>query len=167
LIFDSVITTIEHFIKDIDDPTTAKMAFSVLSKMANAWGGSETAKDGATAIPGFNQFMFTRFSPLSWALPTSAGFNSKDGQARQVLQEAGGLQQTIFLKAGTEYIDYLRSQELPGMGMTPDLIGEYLNALTQSDNKGFRSFFLVSRPLLTFEEFADVYIQSFIQRLSS
>lgn len=88
--------------------------------------------------------MFTRFSPLSWALPMSAGFNSKDGQTRHVLQEAGGLQQSIYSKAGAEYVDYLRAQELPGMGMGPDLVGEYTNALTQMDTKGFRNFFLVS-----------------------
>lgn len=127
--------------------------------MANAWGGSETANNGATAqhaIPGFNQFMFTRFSPLTWALPSSAGFNPKDGQTRAVLQEAGGLQQSIYHKAGAEYIEYLRSQELPGMGMGPDLIGEYLNALTQLDLKGFRSFFLVSRSLLTFQDLTNI-----------
>ena len=61
-----------------------------------------------------------------------------------MLQEAGGLQQSIYSKAGTEYVDYLRGQELPGMGMGPDLVGEYTNALTQLDTKGFRNFFLVS-----------------------
>ncbi|KAH8700765.1 putative tRNA exportin [Talaromyces proteolyticus] len=153
-IFDSVISTIEHFIRDVDDFTTAKMAFSVLSKMAVSWGGSETTQNGVTAsqgaIPGFNQFMFTRFSPLCWVLPSSSGFNPKDAQARQVLGEAGALQQTIYSKAGTEYTDYLRGQELPGVGMGPELVEEYINALTQLDVKGFRAFFL-----------------SFIQRFSS
>lgn len=120
------------------------MAFSVLICMANAWGGSESPNASQHAIPGFNQFMFTRFSPLSWTLPSSSGFNPKDGQTRQVLQEAGGLQYSIYSKAGTEYVEYLRAQELPGMGMGPDLVIEYLNALTQSDLKGFRNFFLVS-----------------------
>jgi exportin-T len=131
----------------VDDFTTAKMAFTVLSRMAVVWGGSETAQNGVTAsqgaIPGFNQFMFTRFSPLCWVLPSSSGFNPKDALARQVLGEAGGLQQTIYTKAGTEYADYLRSQELPGVGMGPELVEEYVNALTQFDAKGFRAFFLV------------------------
>lgn len=165
-IFEMVISTIEHFVKDVDDPTTAKMAFSVLTSMANAWGGAETANASQTAIPGFNQFMFTRFSPLSWALPRSAGFNSKDGQTRHVLQEAGGLQQSIYSKAGTEYVDYLRGQELPGMGMGPDLVGEYTNALTQLDTKGFRNFFLVRGPPSEFTNSTNVK-QSFVQRLSS
>ncbi|KAL1984008.1 hypothetical protein VTN96DRAFT_9693 [Rasamsonia emersonii] len=156
-IFETVISTIEHFAKDVDDFTTAKMAFSVLSKMASAWGGpdiSATPSNGVTttqaALPGFNQFMFTRFSPLCWALPSTPSFNPKDAQARQVLAEAGGLQHTIYSKTGAEYVEYLRTRELPSMGMGSDLIDEYLNALTQLDMKGFRGFF-----------------QSFIQRLSA
>jgi exportin-T len=136
----------------VDDFTTAKMAFGVLARMAATWGGPEVAPPSngvlstQAAIPGFNQFMFTRFSPLCWALPSSPGFNLKDAQARQVLTEAGGLQQTIYSKVGPEYIEYLRMQELPTMGMGPDLAGEYTTALTQTDAKGFRAFFLVCCP---------------------
>jgi hypothetical protein len=42
-----------------------------------------------------------------------------------------------------EYAEYLRGQELPGMGMGAPLIEEFLNALSQSDVKGFRQFFPV------------------------
>ncbi|KAL2014578.1 hypothetical protein VTN00DRAFT_2103 [Thermoascus crustaceus] len=156
-IFETVISTIEHFAKDVEDFTTAKMAFLVLSKMASSWGGPDIAPDpsnGVTtaqpALPGFSQFMITRFSPLCWALPTTPTFNPKDAQARQVLAEAGGLQRTIYAKTGAEYAEYLRTRELPGMGMGADLIEEYLNALGRLDMKGFRQFF-----------------QSFIQRLSA
>ncbi|KAF7712355.1 Exportin [Penicillium ucsense] len=156
-LFDTVITTIEHFSKDIEDFTTAKMAFSVLSRMGSAWGGPDVAP-GATkgaaptqaAIPGFGGFMISRFSPLCWALPTTPNFNSKDALAKQVLAEAGGLQRTIYLKTGMEYVEYLRTRELPGMGMGGDLIEEFLTALSQLDTKGFRQFF-----------------PSFIQRLSA
>lgn len=149
-IFDTVISTIEHFAKDVDDFTTAKMAFSVLSRMAIAWGGPDIAPDSANgahavqpALPGFSQFMITRFSPLCWALPANPSFNSKDAQAKQVLAEAGGLQRTIYCKTGMEYAEYLRTQELPGMGMGADLIDEFVNALGQSDYRGFRQFFPV------------------------
>jgi exportin-T len=132
------------------------MAFGVLARMAATWSGPEVAPDPSNgvlstqaAIPGFNQFMFTRFSPLCWALPSSPGFNLKDAQARQVLTEAGGLQQTIYSKVGPEYIEYLRMQELPAMGMGPDLVGEYTTALTQTDAKGFRTYFLVCCPFLS------------------
>lgn len=149
-LFETVITTIEHFAKDVEDFTTAKMAFSVLSKMGSSWGGPDItpgATNGAattqTALPGFGGFMISRFSPLCWALPANPSFNSKDAQAKQVLAEAGGLQRIIYGKTGMEYADYLRNQELPGMGMGADLIEEYLSALTQLDLKGFRQFFPV------------------------
>ncbi|OQE15097.1 hypothetical protein PENSTE_c030G06262 [Penicillium steckii] len=155
-LFETVITTLEHFAKDIDDPTTAKMAFSVLVKMGISWGGPDIAPasntNGSTqaALPGFGGFMISRFSPLCWALPANPSFNSKDAQAKQVLAEAGSLQRTIYSKTGTEYTDYLRNNELPGMGMGGDLIEEFLTALSQLDVRGFRQFF-----------------PSFIQRLSA
>lgn len=149
-LFETVITTIEHFSKDVNDYFTARMAFSVLSKMGACWGGPDIAPaaNGAdaqaqTALPGFGGFMITRFSPLCWALPMSPVFNIRDFQVKQVLTEAGGLQRTIYLKTGMEYVEYLRNQELPGMGMGQDLIEEFLTALDQTDVKGFRSFFPV------------------------
>ncbi|KAL2809766.1 Exportin-T [Aspergillus granulosus] len=155
--FDTVITTIEHFAKDVDDTTTAKMAFTVLAKMGSSWGGPDIAPAasnggaaGQVALPGFGQFMITRFSPVCWALPATPSFNSKDAHAKQVLAEAGGLQKIIYGKTGVEYIEYLRDRELPGMGMGGDLAEEYVRALSQLDLKGFRQFF-----------------PSFIQRLSA
>ncbi|CAG7992167.1 unnamed protein product [Penicillium salamii] len=154
-IFETIITSLEHFAKDSDDLTTAKMAFSVLSRMASCWGGPDIVPANGTAtaqaaLPGFGEFMITRLSPLAWALPTTASFNPKDPQAKQVLAEAGGLQRTIYAKTGMEYAEYLRSRELPGMGMGAELIEEFLNNMGQLDVKGFRQFF-----------------PSFIQRLSA
>lgn len=148
--FDTVITTIEHFAKDVEDYTTAKMAFSLLSKMGSSWGGPDITPDGANgataqqvALPGFGQFMITRMSPLCWALPATPSFNSKDAQAKQVLAEAGGLQRTIYGKTGMEYIEYLRDRELPSMGMGAELVEEFVGALSRLDLKGFRQFFPV------------------------
>ncbi|KAL3481789.1 Exportin-T [Aspergillus californicus] len=146
--FDTVITTIEHFAKDVDDFTTAKMAFSVLAKMGSSWGGPDLTPDNSNgtpgtqvALPGFGQFMITRFSPLCWALPATPSFNSKDAMAKQVLSEAGGLQRIIYGKTGMDYIEYLRDRELPGMGMGGDLVEEYVGTLTRLDLRGFRQFF--------------------------
>ncbi|KAL2369001.1 pre-tRNA nuclear export protein [Blastomyces gilchristii] len=158
-IFETVITTIEHFARDVDDFPTAKMAFSVLSRMSSLWGGPDINEPADTsngdiatqaALPGFAQFMITRFSPLCWSLPMTPTFNPKDAQAKQVLGEAAGLQKVIYLKTGQEYIEWLRGRELPGLGMGGDLIDEYVGSLEQLDVKGFRQFF-----------------QSFIQRLSA
>ncbi|KAH8423595.1 pre-tRNA nuclear export protein [Aspergillus melleus] len=146
--FDTVITTIEHFAKDVEDFTTAKMAFSLLSKMGSSWGGPDLTPEAANgasaqqvALPGFGQFMITRMSPLCWALPATPSFNAKDAQAKQVLAEAGGLQRTIYCKTGMEYIEYLRGRELPGMGMPAELVEEFLGALSRLDTRGFRQFF--------------------------
>ncbi len=152
--FETVISLIELFVKDIRDSPTAKLAFSVLVRMSNVWGGPDTIPNASAqntntapstdpALPGFDQFMLTRFSPLSWVLPTTPGFNSKDAQARQVLGEAAGLQKTIYVKRGQEYITWLRDVELRGMGMGEDMVREYLNALASLDFKGFRQFFQV------------------------
>ncbi|KAL1954493.1 hypothetical protein VTO42DRAFT_1104 [Malbranchea cinnamomea] len=157
-IFETVISTIEHFAKDVEDFPTAKMAFLVLSRMSNVWGGPDLVQPPSNgnvplqspALPGFPRFMITRFSPLCWALPMNASFNPKDAQAKLVLGEAAGLQKIIYAKTGPEYIDWLRSTELPGMGMGPDLIEEFVGSLERFDQKGFRQFF-----------------QSFIQRLSA
>ncbi|EGC46115.1 karyopherin-beta [Histoplasma capsulatum var. duboisii H88] len=158
-IFETVITTIEHFARDVDDFPTAKMAFSVLSRMSSLWGGPDINQpaNGSNgnisiqpALPGFAQFMITRFSPLCWSLPMTPSFNPKDAQAKQVLGEASTLQKVIYLKTGQEYVDWLRGKELPEMGMGGDLINEYVGSLEQLDIKGFRQFF-----------------QSFIQRLSA
>lgn len=148
--FDTVITTIEHFAKDVDDFTTAKMAFSVLSKMGSSWGGPDVVPEASNGAPpqqealsGFKQFMFTHMSPLCWALPTTPSFNSKDAQAKQVLAEAGGLQRTIYSKTGMEYIEYLRTEELPKIGMGGELVDEFTGALMRLDVRGFRQFFPV------------------------
>ena len=149
-IFDTVIGTLDHFAKDADDYLTAKMAFQVMSKMCGIWGGPDIAASSqpngnATnpkpALVGFNNFMMTRFSPLCWALPSNSNFNSKDGQARLVLAEAGILQKTIYQKLGDQYLNYLRGNELRGTGMNEAMIGEYLQKLASSDMKTFKSFF--------------------------
>lgn len=104
--------------------------------------------------------MITRFSPLCWALPANPSFNSKDAQAKQVLAEAGGLQRTIYCKTGMEYAEYLRTQELPGMGMGADLIDEFVNALGQSDLRGFRQFFPVCSLSLSLSDWAGANIDT-------
>ena len=142
----------EHFAKDADDFPTAKMAFQVLSRMSNVWGGPDVINPSSNgnmspqgaAVPGFTNFMITRFSPLCWALPMTPTFNSKDAQAKLVLGEAAALQKVIYSKTGPEYIEWLRTNELPGMGMGHELINEYVGSLEKLDLKGFRHFFQVS-----------------------
>ncbi|MCJ1382803.1 pre-tRNA nuclear export protein [Xylographa soralifera] len=144
--FETVISTIEHFAKDVTDFPTAKLAFSVLTRMVNSWGGPDLQNTGIAqtaqpSLPGFDRFMMERFSPLCWALPSIPAFDPKDAQGRQVLGEAAGLQRAIYAKTGQEYLTWLRDMELRGMGMNDATIDEYLNALCTFDAKGFRQFF--------------------------
>ncbi|KAI5293882.1 pre-tRNA nuclear export protein [Ascosphaera acerosa] len=163
-IFETVVTTVEHFARDADDLPTSKMAFSVLARMSALWGGPDIVKvatstanskqqqqqqqqqvqaQEAVTIPGFQQFMISRFSPLCWSLPMSGAFNAKDALSKHALAEAATLQKTIYTKIGQQYLDYLTSQELPGMGMGQELAGEYVTALASLDTKQFKVFFQV------------------------
>ncbi|KAI9849625.1 MAG: pre-tRNA nuclear export protein [Sclerophora amabilis] len=167
-IFDTLITTIEHFAKDIKDYPTSRIAFSLFSKMSSQWGGpdiinpldpsqpplSKSTSNGTNEAPsvpqtniallGFDRFMIERFSAVSWELPTNAAFNVKDAQARQVLGEVAGLQKAIYAKTGKEFLTWLREVWFPGLRMGQDMAEEYLRALEVLDAKEWRQFFLVS-----------------------
>ena len=160
-VFVTVITMIEHLAKDINDFQTAKLAFSVLTRMVSTWGGpdlessSSILGDGDASnrnsqprLPGFDQYIMSTFSPLCWSIPSNARFDSKDAQGKQVLSEAAILQKSIYAKTGQAYLTYLRDIELSGMGMNNGTIEEYLSALCNFDIKGFQRFFQVSRFLL-------------------
>ncbi len=150
-IFESVISSIEQLARDVEDFPTAKMAFILLSRMCTVWGGPDvvaangpvggTVTGPQPALPGFDQFMITRFSPLCWSLPTNPSFNSKDAQARQALSEAAGLQKTIYTKTGEQYLSWLQENELRTMGMNDTMINEYLQKLTTLESKAFKAFF--------------------------
>ena len=142
--FDTIITTIEHFARDPTDYPTARLAISVLTRMTAVWGGPDiplnSGNPPAPTLPGFDHFAMTRFSPLSWSVPASQGFNSKDPQARLVLGELGGMQIEILKKTGDVYLQNLR-QELSNMGVDQQGLDEYLGALTTKGEKGFKQFF--------------------------
>lgn len=149
--FETVIESIEHFTKDISDATTAKMAFQLLARMCMVWGGQdvvagqispEMTQPGQQELPGFKQFMTTRFSPLCWAMPSNPDFNPKDGQSRQALTEAAALQKTIYAKNGQDYINYMRSTEFPSLGLQGAMMEDFLTKLTTLDVKAWKSWFV-------------------------
>ena len=155
-IFGLVISTIEHLARDVNDFPTAKLAFNVLGRMVSTWGGpnvvpqsavimgtSQSDGEGKPKLEGFDHFMMTRFSPLCWAIPSNANFDSKDAQGKQVLGEAAALQKAIYSKAGQEYLSYLRNVELCGMGMDAGTIEDYLSALCVMEVKEFQQYFKV------------------------
>jgi exportin-T len=156
--FETIITSIDSFARDTTDYPNARLAITVLIRMTSVWCGpdklSATSSNSVpsspintqSSLPGFGEFAVTRFSPLSWSIPATSGFNPKDAQARQVLQEVAGLQAEILKKVGTPYGDQLRG-ELRGMGVNDQSIDEYLRFLvgaleSQKKDKEWRQFFV-------------------------
>lgn len=124
--------------------------------MISVWSGPDKVGPGANAaptspvttqapLPGFDNYVIERFSPLAWSIPASPGFNSKDAQAKQVLFEAANLQTEIIKKIGEPYVERLKS-DLNGMGMGSDGIDQYLRTLAGAfegtkKEKEWRNFF--------------------------
>jgi exportin-T len=120
--------------------------------MTTTWGGpditalstsnpppnSPTNMAPTPTIPGFDSFAITRFSPLSWAIPSTEGFKVGDPNGRAFVQEIALLQQEILKKTGVTYTDALRS-ELGGMGLGDAEVEVYLQKL-RGDQKGFKDF---------------------------
>ncbi|KAF2132290.1 Exportin-T [Dothidotthia symphoricarpi CBS 119687] len=154
--FDPVISSIESFARDTNDYTTARLALAVLIRMISVWSGPDKIGPGANTtptspvatqapLPGFDNYVVERFSPLVWSVPASAGFNSKDAQAKQVLHELANLQTEIIKKVGEPYAEHLKN-DLGGMGMGADGVDQYLRTLAGAfegvkKEKEWRSFF--------------------------
>ncbi|KAI9681452.1 MAG: pre-tRNA nuclear export protein [Caeruleum heppii] len=54
-IFDTVITTIEHFATDVTDLLTAKLAFALLIKMSTTWGGPDVIPTSSSSTSSTSQ----------------------------------------------------------------------------------------------------------------
>lgn len=154
-VFETVIHSIENLARDASDLPTARLAFGVLSRMTAVWGGPDvyapaSAPNNNTAhndikssnkFPDWDVTAITRFTPLSWALLTSPQFDAKDAQARQVLLEIAGMQLQILRKTGHPYLEALKGQ-LMGLGVDEKTTEDYVRAMTERDEKGFRTFFV-------------------------
>jgi exportin-T len=125
--------------------------------MISVWGGPDKVGPGANTtptspdtaqapLPGFDNYVVDKFSPLAWSIPASPGFNSKDAQAKQVLYEAANLQHEIIKKVGESYVERLKS-DLGGMGVGGDGADQYLRTLAGSfegpkKEKEWRNFYV-------------------------
>lgn len=125
--------------------------------MINVWCGPDKVGPGANqtptaptgtpaALPGFDNYVLERFSPLAWSIPAAPGFNSKDAQAKQVLFEVANLQTEIVKKVGEPYVERLRS-DLSGNGVGDEGVDQYLRTLAGAlegpkKEKEWRNFFV-------------------------
>lgn len=147
-IFETIVTTVEHFAKETGEHPDAKLALSVFTKMSSVWGGPDIQNPTTNptppnpTLPGFDRFTMTRFSSLTWSLMTNPAFDPKDPQTNRVIGEIASLQQTILAKTGREYLSWLRDVELMNLGLQGAAADQYLNALVTTDPKGFKAFLL-------------------------
>ncbi|KAI9726575.1 MAG: pre-tRNA nuclear export protein [Chrysothrix sp. TS-e1954] len=141
--FENVIVSIEHFAKDLKELSDGRLAVSVLNKMCDVWGGRSISPDAEATeplLPGFDQFMITRFSPLTWSIMTDRQLSPKELQANRTIGELATLQQTVLAKTGSQYARYLRETELSNLGLQQGAINEYIHAMATMDMKTFRNF---------------------------
>ncbi|EME89101.1 uncharacterized protein MYCFIDRAFT_62901 [Pseudocercospora fijiensis CIRAD86] len=140
--FDAFISSITRFSTDVSDPQSARLAFSVLTKLTSIWGGPDVAVDATPqpTLPGFDNFILAQFAPLPWTLISSlTARTAQDAQMRSVLQEAASLQWTILRKNGVTYQSQLQN-ELRSLGASDDGIQSYFGSIG-GDVLGFRKFF--------------------------
>lgn len=147
--FDSMITSVISLGRQIEGNLgPSRLAFGVLIRMANVWGGSDVATVGenpttngspAPSIPGFDQFMIDRFHPLCWEVLRDPQFKpATDAQSKQVLNEIAHLEQVIYLKTGDLFIQNLRSSLFPHLGIEGT---DFLRSMTTSvDRKAFATY---------------------------
>jgi exportin-T len=154
--FDPLINTCSQFAKSSSDLPTAKLAFTVFSRMSSYWGPGDirtpiAARSGtketappisSNPLPGFDNFMLQSFMPLCWALPIDPSFNTNDPQAHQVTSEIAGLLKVLWHKLGDRFTSYTREMVSPGLG---DKKGEqFLAAVETMEERDFRRWFQVS-----------------------
>ncbi|KAI1821791.1 Exportin-T [Xylaria intraflava] len=150
--FEELISSILALATEIDPDSAnlpaSKIAFSLLTKMANVWGGPDVASISANpttlgspspVIPNFDQFLIDRFHSACWQVLLNENFRpSADAQTKQVLNEIASLQQTIFLKTGEQFVRHLQSSLFPVLQIDGD---DFLRSMTTStDRKTFAKY---------------------------
>ncbi|KAE8451232.1 pre-tRNA nuclear export protein [Mollisiaceae sp. DMI_Dod_QoI] len=127
----------------------SRLAFSVITRMADLWGGPNIANLGpqgvsstlppSPAFPGFDRFLIERFHPICWEVLKEPTFRpATDAQAKQVLNEIAGLEQTIYTKTGQMFIQHLQQLFFPAMGIDGT---DFIKSMTLStDRKGLAGY---------------------------
>lgn len=149
--FEALIVSVFTLAKTVIDSNalaSSRLALSLLTRMADIWGGSNVTTLGPSAtapaapqpaFPGFDQFLIERFHPVCWDVLRESTFRpGKDAQAKQVLTEVAGLEQMIYLKTGDMFVNHLQQVFFPNLGVDGS---EYINNMrTSVDRKVFANF---------------------------
>jgi len=159
--FESLVVSITGLAKTVRSGTgnlaASRLAFSVLTRMATLWGGPDIAAPSenpvlsslspSPAFPGFDRFLIERFNPLCWEVLRDPDFRPvSDAQAKQVLNEIAGLEQTIYAKTGMMFIEHLEQSFFPSLGFDGT---DFIRSMTTSSDRrtfaGFIQAFLKQR----------------------
>jgi len=154
--FDPLIASITTLAKTVTNEqgnlAASRLAFSVITRMADLWGGPSIAQIGpqaqisssvspSPAFPGFDRFLIERFHPICWDVLRDPNFRpTADAQAKGVLAEIAALEQMIYVKTGDMFIQHLQSSFFPSMGMDGTDFIQHM--VTSSDKKVFSAYLL-------------------------
>lgn len=145
--FEPLILSVTSLAKTVNSGTgnltSSRLAFSVLTRMADLWGGPNIATLAAEptstnispspAFPGFDRFLIERFHPICWEVLKEPQFRpAQDAQAKQVLNEIAGLEQTIYLKTSDMFLQHLQQDFFPSMGVDGT---DFIKAMTTSTGR--------------------------------
>ncbi|TVY47539.1 Exportin [Lachnellula occidentalis] len=144
----SVTTLAKTVNPDTGNLSASRLAFSVLTRMADLWGGPNIAiispepmpsLPPSPAFPGFDRFLIERFHPICWEVLRDPQFRPvTDAQIKQVLNEIAGLEQIIYTKTGDMFLQHLQGSFFPAMGIDGT---DFIKAMTTSaDRKGLSGF---------------------------
>jgi exportin-T len=147
--FEPLIVSVTTLAKTVTHGTgnlaASRLAFSVITRMADLWGGPNIATLGAQAttsslppspaFPGFDRFLIERFHPICWEVLREPQFQPyNDAQAKQVLNEVAGLEQVIYTKTGEMFLQHLQVSFFPSIGVDGTEFVKYMT--TSTDRKG-------------------------------
>ena len=107
------------FYAENGEPLTQRSAIGVLVRLVTLWG--TRSDNDASALPGFEQFLYDAILPLVFQIPSKPSFDASDAQAQQVLTELSVLLKTIHQARGDELIQYLTAVYLPSVQCPPDM----------------------------------------------
>ena len=146
--FEPLVNSVTTLAKTVTNGTgnlaASRLAFSVLTRMADLWGGPNIATCSAQSIsstlppqptfPGFDRYLIERFHPICWEALQEPQFQPGDAQAKQVLNEIAGLEQTIYMKTGHMFLQHLQHGFFPALGVDGTEFIKYMT--TSADRKG-------------------------------
>ncbi|XP_042220195.1 exportin-T-like isoform X2 [Homarus americanus] len=132
-ILQQVLMSVVQGAVEFPDPVAQKNCFVILRRLTEAWGVKDVGP------PGFVEFLYTQVVPACFLAPLKTTFDLNDAQTILALHESVMCLQSVYKKRGEELLSYLRSEYLPKIELSPQLINEYCQALT-SEAKFFRNY---------------------------